>query len=71
MPKFAIAFAVPEEKNILRHRLIDSADKETALRQFFNEEIVQYYSNDDQGYFYFKEDFYDSNDPSGSIIACE
>jgi hypothetical protein len=71
MPKFSIAFIVPEKKNMLRHRILESSDRDTALRQFFNEEIVQYYSNDDQGFFYFKEDFFDSADASGSVITLE
>jgi hypothetical protein len=71
MPKFSIAFITPEKKNMLRHRIIESAEKEIALRQFFNEEIVRFYSKDDQGYFYFKEDFFDSSDASGSIVELD
>jgi hypothetical protein len=71
MPKFSIAFIAPGESSQLKHPIIEGADQETALRSFFNEEAAEYYSNDDQGYFYFKEDFFDQTLPSGSIISCQ
>jgi hypothetical protein len=71
MPKFAIAFIVPSKSNkiqVVRHRIIDGDAKEAALRRFFDEELKEYYSEDDQGFFYFKEDFFDEHAQSGSII---
>ncbi|MDD5676061.1 MAG: hypothetical protein PHC61_17955 [Chitinivibrionales bacterium] len=68
MSKFSIAFIGSAKSPQLRHRLVESDDKETALRTFFNEEATEYYSNDEQGFFYFKEDFYDETNPAGSII---
>ena len=71
MPKFSIAFITPEQNKPLKHRIIESDDKETALKKFFEEEASEYYSNDEQGYFYFKEDFADQASGVGSLIACE
>jgi guanylate kinase len=71
MSKFSIAFIKPTEQNELRHRIIESADQETALKTFFNEEAVDCYSADDQGYFYFKEDFFDKTVSTGSVIQCD
>jgi hypothetical protein len=68
MPKFSIAFIVSAKTAQLHHRLMEADDKETALRTFFNEEAVEYYSNDEQGFMYFKEDFYDESNPGGSVI---
>ena len=70
MPKFAIAFVAPAENSQLKHKIIDGADQEGALKTFFSEEAVEYYSADDQGFYYFKEDFFDATTPSGSIIQC-
>ena len=70
MPKFSIAFIVPVGTHRLKHRIIESSDQDSALRKFFKEEIVDFYSDDEQGYFYFKEDFLDT-DPTGSIINCD
>lgn len=68
MPKYSIAFVVPDEKSQLRHRVVESANEEEALRDFFNNETLDLYSNDDQGFYYFKEDFYDKSAQYGSII---
>lgn len=71
MPKFAIAFVTPEERNQLRHRIIDAADQDTALKTFFADEVQGYYSEDDQGFYYFKEDFFDKTSGCGNIIQCD
>lgn len=71
MPKFSIAFISPNQKNQLKHRIIEGTDQESVLRFFYNEELTDFYSNDDQGYHYFKEDFFDSESPSGSVIICD
>ena len=68
MPKYAIAFVTPTDVSKLRHRILEGESKDTALRKFFVEEASEYYSNDEQGFYYFKEDFYDENTSSGSII---
>jgi hypothetical protein len=68
MPKFSIAFVEPEQ-NSLKHKIIEAADKDVALKTFFTEEASANYSADDQGYFYFKEDFFDEATSAGSIIS--
>jgi hypothetical protein len=71
MSKFSIAFIVPSKTSPLRHRIIDSQDQDSALRTFFTEEAAEFYSDDDQGFFYFKEDFFDETNASGNVIRCE
>ncbi|HLV31927.1 MAG TPA: hypothetical protein VKY57_10190 [Chitinispirillaceae bacterium] len=68
MPKYAVAFIVPSETSLLRHRVLDGENKDAALRKFFTEEVSEYYSNDEQGFYYFKEDFFDETSSTGSII---
>ena len=70
MPKFSIAFVAPADAKPLRHRIIESADQESALKTFFEEETGDFYSNDEQGYFYFKDDFLDASNGLGSVIVC-
>ncbi len=71
MPKYSVVFMAPVEKNQLNHRIIESEDQESALRAFFSEGIAEYYTDDEQGFFYFKQDFLDSEDPSGNIILLD
>ena len=71
MPKYSIVFMLPAEKCQLKHRIIESPDQESALRTFFAEEITDYYTDDEQGFFYFKQDFFEPTDSCGSIISCE
>ncbi len=68
MPKYAIAFIAPTESAQLKHKILEGDNKDIALRKFFNEEASEYYSNDEQGFYYFKDDFFDTNTSSGSII---
>lgn len=68
MPNYAIAFIVPSKNSILSHRIIEADNKDAALRRFFDEEMKEYYSEDEQGFFYFKEDFDDDRARIGSII---
>lgn len=68
MSKYAIAFIQPTENSQLCHRIVEGDTKETALRRFFDEEVKSFYSEDDQGFFYFKEDFFDEQAKCGSII---
>lgn len=69
MSKYAIAFVLHSKSNpAICHRIIEGESREAALRHFFDEELKEYYSEDDQGFYYFKEDFFDDRTPSGSII---
>jgi hypothetical protein len=68
MPKFVIAFVAPSKDTILKHKIVEATEKESALKAFFNEEASQFYSNDEQGFHYFREDFFDPQAASGSII---
>jgi len=68
MSKYAIAFIEQSEKVRLRHSIVDGENREAALRTFFNESAVEFYSNDESGFLYFKEDFFFDGNPSGSII---
>lgn len=71
MPKFSIAFIAPSKVSTLKHRIIESQDQDSALKSFFSDEASEFYSDDDQGFFYFKEDFFDETNPSGSVIRSE
>ena len=68
MPKFSIAFVVPEKESHLKHRVLEADSKDAALKKFFEEELKELYSEDDQGFFYFKEDFFDDTAVAGNII---
>jgi hypothetical protein len=71
MPKYAIAFITPSHGGALRHRIMEGENRDSTLRQFFNEEASEFYSNDDQGFYYFKEDFFDETTGAGSIIEIQ
>lgn len=71
MPRFAVAFITPTEKTQLKQKIIEAPDQDGALRAFFASETSMYYSNDEQGYFYFKEDFFDDSVRSGSILKAD
>lgn len=66
MTKYSIAFISPETKLI--HEIIDAENQEEALKDFFYSTRMLCYSNDDDGYYYFKEDFSDHTQKDGSII---
>ncbi|MCL2182635.1 MAG: hypothetical protein FWB85_04100 [Chitinispirillia bacterium] len=68
MSKYAIAFIVPADKAQLRHGIVDGENRDSALRTFFGDNAVEFYSNDEGGFLYFKEDFFLDGNPSGSII---
>ena len=68
MPRYAIAFVAPTQNGQLIHRIIENESRDTALKAFFSESVSEFYSNDDQGYHYFKDDFFDDTNPGGSII---
>ncbi len=66
MPRYAIA--VTSTANKVIQKVIEGEGQDSALRKFFDENMATQYSNDDQGYFYFKEDFFDPKAPVGSIL---
>ena len=68
MPRFAIAFVTPSHSGLLVHRIIEGENKDSALKAFFTESVSEFYSNDEQGFHYFKEDFFDETAPGGSLI---
>jgi len=71
MSKYAIAFVTPAKRMALRHAIMEGENRESALRRFFGENAGEFYSNDEHGFIYFKEDFFDEGNPSGSIIELE
>jgi len=68
MSKYAIAFVMPSKKEQLCHKIVEGESRDAALRSFFSENASEFYSSDESGFLYFKEDFFDSANASGSII---
>ncbi|MDR2727903.1 MAG: hypothetical protein LBB56_02135 [Chitinispirillales bacterium] len=68
MSKYVIAFITPTKKIQLRNKIVEGENKDSALRKFFNENASEFYSNDEHGYLYFKEDFFDETNGAGSIL---
>lgn len=68
MPRFAVAFVTPSQNGQLVHRILEGENKDSVLKTFFSESASEFYSNDEQGFHYFKEDFFDDTTPGGSII---
>lgn len=68
MPRFAVAFVTPTNNGQLIHRIMEGENKESVLKAFFTESAADFYSNDEQGLHYFKEDFFDDATRGGSII---
>ncbi|OGS36459.1 MAG: hypothetical protein A2293_00040 [Elusimicrobia bacterium RIFOXYB2_FULL_49_7] len=66
MNKYSIAFLSPG--NNLLHRIVMAKNEEEALRTFFNEIKLASYTQDDEGFFYFKEDFTFGDRPAGNVI---
>jgi hypothetical protein len=66
MPRYAIAFISP--KPSLIHQVVEMDSRESALRLFFNQFVTQGYSQDSEGFSYFKEDFHDGENPLGSML---
>ncbi len=71
MPKYSIAFIAPSDDKPLKHRIVEGPDSDAALKSFFKEDLSEYYSDNEQGYHYFREDFFDESLSSGSIIQCD
>jgi hypothetical protein len=68
MSKYAIAFITPSKRMQLRHKIVEGENRESALRAFFGENASEFYSDNEQGFLYFKEDFFDDAGPAGNII---
>ena len=66
MPRYSIAFITP--KPSLIHQVVEMDSRESALRFFFNQFVTYGYSQDSEGFSYFKEDFSDSENPLGSMV---
>jgi hypothetical protein len=69
MNRYSIAFISPG--NNLLHRIIRAKNEEEALQTFFKEIKLASYTQDDDGYFYFKEDFNFGERPAGSIVLID
>ncbi len=67
MARYAIAVAMPGGNKVIQ-KIFEGEGQEDALKKFFVEHMASNYSDDDQGYFYFKEDYFDPKAPVGSIV---
>jgi len=66
MPRYSIAFITP--KPTLLHQVVEMDSRDSALRFFFNQYVTSGYTQDSEGFSYFKEDFSDAENPLGSIL---
>jgi hypothetical protein len=67
MPKYVIAYHSP--KGPLTQEIVEMDSRESALRFFFmNYCSNEAYTQDEEGYVYFKEDFEDPLSPIGNIL---
>lgn len=66
MPRYSIAFITP--KPSLLHHVVEMDSRDSALRSFFNQYVTVGYTQDSEGFSYFKEDFSDSENPLGSML---
>jgi hypothetical protein len=67
MPRYALAFITP--KSTLVHALVEMDSREAALRSFFLEHLAgKHYTQDDEGYSYFSEDFNNPDEQQGSLL---
>jgi len=69
MNLFSIAFITPSNIPGLCHSIIKAETEEAAMKKFFNAHASSFYSDDDKGFYYFKEDFYDTG--AGNIIRID
>lgn len=65
MPRFVIA-EYNEAQGVVQ-RVLEASTPEEALRMYFDNYVTSF-SKNDEGFTYFKEDFFDKNCPFGSII---
>lgn len=68
MPSFSIAFVAPDENSTLIHKIVEADDTKNAMKIFFSENAVKFYSDDEQGFYYFQEDFNHPKMPAGSVL---
>jgi len=66
MPRYAIAFMT--EKPSLIHRFVEMDSREAALRFFFSNYVGEFYSPDEEGFSYFKDDFFHADTPMGNVL---
>lgn len=66
MGQYAVAVASAGGKVV--QKIVEGEGRDAALRVFFNENMANQYSDDDQGYHYFKEDYFDPKAPLGSML---
>jgi len=74
MSKYVVAFITQGKRVQLRHAIVEGENRDAALRSFFTDGangVNENYSNDEHGFLYFKEDFFDEHNPAGSIIELE
>lgn len=69
MPRYAIAFVTA--KPSLIHQLVSMDSREAALRYFFKQYIGDAYSQDEEGYAYFKDDFFNADSPMGHVLEVD
>jgi hypothetical protein len=69
MPKYAIAFVT--SKPVLIHHLVALDSREAALRFFFKQYLGDAYSQDEEGFTYFKDDFFNADSPMGHVLEVE
>lgn len=67
MARYAIAITLPDTNRVM-HKIVEGDGQDIVLRKFFDDNMESHYSIDDQGYYYFKEDFFDSKNPVGSML---
>jgi len=65
MPQFTIAFFSDLSGVCLKK--IDADSREKALRLFFDKHVTGY-SQNDEGFVYFREDFEDADRPLGAML---
>jgi len=65
MPRFVLSFF--SDTHGLCSRLIEAEHEDGALRVFFDRHIGDY-SKDNEGFAYFREDFFDEKRPVGTIV---
>ncbi len=69
MPKYAIAFK--PDGQVFVHKTVETDTEQSAIRFFFDQHITEDYTQDDEGFNYFYEDFTDTDSPMGSIIQID
>lgn len=71
MPKFIIAFIPPVKYPQPIISVVSSESSKTALKEFFEKEAAEFYTNDSEGFQYFTDDFFETTFPSGNMIRLD